>query len=134
DHEPQLTQHEAEFEIDLPGHSTWTVVVDFWPVLGHLIVRPDHDGGESDPLDIEAWVSRRPRVRSSVSRLDRLRRQAIRDLATLRIRDPENPERAVLAAGIPWFMTLFGRDSVLTSWQLLPLDLETPLTTARVLA
>ena len=35
--------------------------------------------------------------------------------ARLRIFDPEHPDRVVLAAGAPWFMTLFGRDSLLTS-------------------
>ena len=36
------------------------------------------------------------------------------DLGALRIFDPDYPERAVVAAGAPWFMTLFGRDSLLT--------------------
>ena len=33
-----------------------------------------------------------------------------------------HPERAVVAAGAPWFMTLFGRDSLLTAWMTLPFD------------
>ena len=33
----------------------------------------------------------------------------------LRIFDPEFPDRAVVAAGAPWFMTLFGRDSLITA-------------------
>jgi glycogen debranching enzyme len=42
------------------------------------------------------------------------------DLGALRIFDPEHPDLEVVAAGAPWFMALFGRDSLLTSWMTLP--------------
>lgn len=48
--------------------------------------------------------------------------KASEDLGALRIFNPEHPERVVVAAGAPWYMTLFGRDSLLTSWMALPLD------------
>ena len=48
--------------------------------------------------------------------------QALDDLAGLRIFDRDHPERVVIAAGAPWFMTLFGRDSLLTAWMTLPFD------------
>jgi glycogen debranching enzyme len=38
------------------------------------------------------------------------------------------------AAGLPWFMTMFGRDSILTSLQALPFTPELAATTIRVLA
>src|SRR5690606_33755375 len=44
------------------------------------------------------------------------------DLGALRIFDPEHPERPVLAARAPWFMTVFGRDSLLTAWMTLIAD------------
>ena len=43
-------------------------------------------------------------------------------------------ERAVVAAGAPWFMTLFGRDSLLTSWMALLVDPELALGTLQTLA
>ena len=42
------------------------------------------------------------------------------DLGALRIADPDYPDLDVVAAGAPWFMALFGRDSLLTSWSTLP--------------
>ena len=48
--------------------------------------------------------------------------QALIDLAALQIRDVAHPERVLVAAGAPWFMTLFGRDSLLTAWMSLPFD------------
>ena len=62
-----------------------------------------------------AVVSLDPRLPAAVD-------QALADLAALRIVDREHPERAVVAAGAPWFMTLFGRDSLLTAWMTLPFD------------
>ena len=39
-----------------------------------------------------------------------------------------------MAAGAPWFMTLFGRDSLITSWMALVLDPKLALATVRTLA
>ena len=52
----------------------------------------------------------------------------------LRIFDPEYPDRAVVAAGAPWFMTLFGRDSLLTSWMTMLVDPDLALGTLQTLA
>jgi hypothetical protein len=43
------------------------------------------------------------------------------DLESLIIQDPTDGERWVMAAGSPWFLTLFGRDSLITSMQAMPL-------------
>src|SRR3712207_2450380 len=42
--------------------------------------------------------------------------------------------RSYVAAGAPWFMTLFGRDSLLTAWMALPLDVGLALGTLQTLA
>ena len=56
------------------------------------------------------------------------------DLGSLRIFDPDFPERTVVAAGAPWFMTLFGRDSLITAWMALIVDPELALGTLQTLA
>ena len=71
---------------------------------------------------------RRPRLRRSPSE------RAGEDLGALRIEDPDHPDEVLVAAGAPWYMTLFGRDSILTSWMALPLDPEMALGTASALA
>src|SRR5215210_3689071 len=60
--------------------------------------------------------------------------RSTQDLAGLRIFDPEHPDRAVVAAGAPWFMTLFGRDSLLTSWMAMMVDPDLSLGTLQTLA
>ena len=47
-------------------------------------------------------------------------RRSYDDLGALRIEDPNHPDRVVVAAGAPWFMTLFGRDSLLPAQMAMP--------------
>ena len=56
------------------------------------------------------------------------------DLGSLRIFDPDHPDRIVAAAGAPWFMALFGRDSLLSSLMSLLLDPSLALGTLQTLA
>ncbi len=71
---------------------------------------------------LNAWDASVPRVTSPDPRLSIVVDQALADIAALRIIDIAHPDRPVVAAGAPWFMTLFGRDSLLTSWMTLPFD------------
>ena len=71
---------------------------------------------------LASWRSSVPRVVSSDPRLAPVVDQALADVASLRIIDAGHGDRPVVAAGAPWFMTLFGRDSLLTSWMTLPFD------------
>ena len=73
-------------------------------------------------------------MRSSDPRFDELLRTCTDELAGLRIADPAHEDRVILAAGAPWFMTVFGRDSLITSWMLLPLDARVALGTLQLLA
>jgi glycogen debranching enzyme len=71
---------------------------------------------------LSRWRAEVPTVTSFDARLSAVVEQALADLAGLRIFDRAHPERVVIAAGAPWFMTLFGRDSLLTAWMTLPFD------------
>jgi glycogen debranching enzyme len=71
---------------------------------------------------LSTWKSSVPFVVSPDPRLSEAVDQALADIAALRIVDAAHPDRVVIAAGAPWFMTLFGRDSLLTSWMTLPFE------------
>jgi glycogen debranching enzyme len=60
--------------------------------------------------------------------------RSIVDLAALRFYPQEAGEAAVPAAGLPWFQTLFGRDSLITSYQSLHIVPELGANTLDVLA
>src|SRR5262245_39522859 len=123
----------------LPPHGAWTAGVEVaavidgkeWPTryrVGEPVDRAVPTARRSE------WLARLPRVDTDVAGLSQAVLQAGDDLGALRIFDPERPEEPVLAAGAPWFMTLFGRDSILASWMTLLFDTRLALSTARVLA
>ncbi|MEV6109947.1 glycogen debranching N-terminal domain-containing protein [Streptomyces sp. NPDC051940] len=76
----------------------------------------------------------RPAVRSADRALDRWLRQSHADLERLLLADPERPGELFLAAGAPWFATLFGRDSLWSARMLLPLGTSLAASTLGVLA
>lgn len=73
---------------------------------------------------LERWPREVPVVVSDDARVSTAVVSSLRDLASLRIFDPHHHDRVVVAAGAPWFMTLFGRDSLLTAWMMLPFTPE----------
>jgi glycogen debranching enzyme len=84
------------------------------------------------PRHAADWA--RPEVTAADHRLTRLLDQSLDDLQTLRLAEAAQPDDAFLAAGVPWFLTLFGRDSIWAARMLLPLGTELAAGTLRVLA
>ena len=73
-----------------------------------------------------------PKLTTSASLLQRSYDRAIDDLAALRLRASDNGE--LIAAGLPWFMTVFGRDTIIASLQTLLLGQDLARTALRELA
>lgn len=67
-------------------------------------------------------------------RLTRWVDRALTDLDALRLTVDGHPDQQFLAAGAPWFFTLFGRDSLWAARMLLPLGTRLAGDTLRVLA
>jgi len=79
-----------------------------WPVLG-----------EDDTVRLrELWISQCTRLESPHYDLNESFRQSVEDMAALRLFERDLAEDVwVPAAGVPWFVTLFGRDSLITCLQ-----------------
>ncbi|MDJ0377469.1 glycogen debranching N-terminal domain-containing protein [Cryobacterium sp. PH31-L1] len=75
-----------------------------------------------------------PTLVSADDRLGRWVEQALVDLDSLRLRTVAAPDEVFLAAGAPWFFTLFGRDSIWAARMMLPLGTTLAGGTLRVLA
>jgi glycogen debranching enzyme len=83
--------------------------------------------------DLQRWVVTAPRLESDWDPLKRTYRRSLIDLAALRFSPDVAGDRALPSAGLPWFMTMFGRDSILTSLQTLAFTPELAATTLTVL-
>ena len=88
----------------------------------------------SKAAELEQWLAGAPVLQTQDTALARTYRASLSDLGALRLH-PDLSEGATLpAAGLPWFMALFGRDSLITSFQALPYLPGLAATTLRVLA
>lgn len=75
-----------------------------------------------------------PALTNASSSLARLVAQSLADLSSLRLCERNEADRTFFAAGAPWFLTLFGRDSLIAARLLLPADTEMAVGTLRTLA
>ncbi len=83
--------------------------------------------------NLAKWIADAPRIECDHDSLKATYGRSLVDLAALRFSPPIAGGRALPAAGLPWFMTMFGRDSIFTSLQALPFTPELAATTLRAL-
>jgi glycogen debranching enzyme len=117
------------WEVELAPKETWSLRFDVVASIEGVEVAPRYRLGTpvdsaSPARQLSAWRSTVPVVATDHTALATAVYRAAEDLGALRIFDPDHPERAVVAAGAPWFMTLFGRDSLLTAYMALLVDPE----------
>lgn len=121
------------WRVSVPARGTWSVTLRVMAIIDGLALPvPQPDGRPARQL--RAWQRASPLASSADAALSATLRRSVEDLGTLRIFDPRTPERSVVAAGAPWFMALFGRDSLLTSWMSLPVNAELAIDTLQTLA
>jgi glycogen debranching enzyme len=136
---PRIHGHHVMYETVVPPRGRWSTCLQVTPVIGDEEITPrymcGHPVERSTPVArLEEWQARMPVVTCDDDQFRALLERSTRDLAGLRIFDPEFPDRAVVAAGAPWFMTLFGRDSLITSWMSMLVDPDLALGTLQTLA
>ncbi|MFJ4923388.1 glycogen debranching N-terminal domain-containing protein [Streptomyces sp. NPDC088725] len=117
---------ELRFLVELGAGETWRSTVE----CAAVSVEPDQFPAVA--RDAVPWSP--TELRSSDRRLDHLLARSVDDLARLLLSDSQAPEDQFLAAGSPWFLTLFGRDSLWAARMLLPLGTELAAGTLRTLA
>jgi glycogen debranching enzyme len=84
--------------------------------------------------ELETWLARAPALHADDPTLLRTYRASLSDLGALRMHPDLTEGPTLPAAGLPWFMALFGRDSLITSFQALPYLPGLAATSLRVLA
>ncbi len=127
------------FEAIVPAHGQWSCCAEVHPVIDGTSVDPRYLCGQpverAAPAErLARWRRDVPHVQTDNAQLRQIVERSSEDLGALRIFDPEYPERVVLAAGAPWFMTVFGRDSLITSWMALLVDPDLALGVLQTLA
>lgn len=122
------------YQAVVPASGHWRTRLSVAPAGLKDVSRPVRHGTSQSDRRHQEWVAKIPRLQMTNRSIERTLRRSYDDLGALRIEDPAYPERIVVAAGAPWFMTLFGRDSLWASEMALPVDPSLALGTLQTLA
>ncbi|MBA2272639.1 MAG: amylo-alpha-1,6-glucosidase [Actinobacteria bacterium] len=129
----------ASFHVELDPKSRWRLGIDIASTVDgrrQLPTGPSSlaNGRESSKPSVATFIERAPQLTTGNRLLEATYRQSLEDLACLRFSAPHDGNLRVPAAGLPWFMALFGRDSLITAYQALPFAPDLARSTLKALA
>jgi glycogen debranching enzyme len=137
----QIDERGLAFTPKIEPHGEWTTNLDVTTSMTEMM--PTIDQAESlrsakrarpnMAANLDKWLAEAPRLECDNDALKHTYHRSLVDLAALRFSAATMPNHYLPAAGLPWFMTMFGRDSIFTSLQALPFTSELAATTLRVL-
>ena len=131
---PEVILH---YDLDLEPHRTVAIEMRFMPVdEGERLLAGGSAGSfKSEVAEMRAvytrWLEQCTTVETGDYQLDRIFKTATLDLRALMQQEPTG---LVVTAGLPWYFTLFGRDSLITALQTLSLNPQIAIDTMRALA
>jgi glycogen debranching enzyme len=131
----EMDSHSALFRVTVRPKAPWNVKFYVTPVTGETVHKPKFTtkAGNAMRDNLKEWIEDAPKM-TSIPEAERLYMRSLVDVAALRFRPDTMSEHSLPAAGLPWFMALFGRDSLITSYQMLHINSELASTTLRALA
>jgi len=140
----EIAEDGLSFSVSVPPHGEWSTELNVVASEGVADAEPDQPVGirgqgqrrvrRDMARGLQKWLGRAPAVECDWEPLKLIYRRCLTDLAALRFSTLTMPGRSLPAAGLPWFMTIFGRDSIFTSLQALPFTSELAATTLMALA
>jgi glycogen debranching enzyme len=127
------------YQIDLEPRERWDLRIDVVPAPdGEQVVPRVAERRFGDEIarvreSLAAWQLRVPQLRASWDDLAYSFGRSVSDLASLRMRGRDVGAGKLPAAGMPWFMTVFGRDTIITCLQTLLFGPELAMTALHAL-
>ena len=124
--DPTIAGPGFTWEVEIPGRTAWdadlALQVTTLSPMPHTF-RPTANGLGWDAVSVEGPAD-----------LARVVRRCLGDAQALALADPQAPDDVFVAGGSPWFLTLFGRDSLWAAQLTLPLGTDLARGTLRTLA
>jgi glycogen debranching enzyme len=136
----QIDEGGLTYDVRIGPHEEWVTDVHVTTLGANgQEVRESLQGYPGTPRrdrrrELDQWIAAAPQLSCESESLTTAYRRSLVDLAALRFSPVTAVGRSLPAAGLPWFMTIFGRDSIFTSLQALPVAPELAATTLRLLA
>ncbi|MGZ4806858.1 MAG: amylo-alpha-1,6-glucosidase [Ilumatobacteraceae bacterium] len=120
----QVSTHGFVWRVNIDPHSACMLQLDLTVALGNSWIerRHHHPNLPNAENRSEGWLSSVPKLRTADRKLSAAFDRSIEDIGALRLHDPTGRRKPVIAAGAPWYMTLFGRDALISAYMALPID------------
>jgi glycogen debranching enzyme len=120
----ELDESRATFELQIGPGQEAEIALEVVPELGEKTVerRAIHQVEDALARDYTSWRKRCTRFRTGNMRLSNFLDRSILDLRMLNATDDRGTD--YIDAGVPWFSALFGRDSLITAYQILAVNPE----------
>lgn len=119
---PSYNNGRISFIVNLSPGASWHTCCEHWfspaPQASGDCVHKIRNTDSSVEQALQEWKAMTTSITTSNEDVYRLFKQSVEDMAALRL--PEIPGEAnafIPAAGVPWFVTVFGRDSLIVSLQ-----------------
>lgn len=137
----RVGKERATFAPTLAPGESWSLCIDVTPIVDGgrrpplLRCGRFRDHAPKMPMSLDEWLDAAPKLETDDESLGRTYRQSLLDLAALRIRPDRLKIRSAMpAGGLPWFMTVFGRDSLIAAYEAMPFHQELARATLEALA
>jgi glycogen debranching enzyme len=129
-----FTDESLTFRLDIDPMQEWTGEIDVTVGTAEGRPMPRRAHCPDMPVSLDDWLEAAPQLEAEWNDLRHIYHRSLVDLAALRFYPDGVADASLPAAGLPWFMALFGRDSILASYQTLPFVPELARTTLWSLA
>jgi glycogen debranching enzyme len=118
---PRYSNGRLVFDIALDPGETWHTCIDFIALVDDEELVPKHLDAATEVTpageEMASYLKLATQLHSSNRQVEQTYQQALTDLAALRIPVDSDKTIWIPAAGIPWFVAVFGRDPLITSLQ-----------------
>lgn len=136
---PSCANGRLTFEVNLPPGASWHTCGLYIFELGGVAREPLRTCHEEDQTGLDRhqrdWEREATKLDSSKEDQYRLFKQSVEDMGALRLHEHDPVGGSWLpAAGVPWFVTIFGRDSLIASLQTMMVNPRLSLGALRKLA
>lgn len=123
----------VRYQLQLPAHGRTTVQITVTPIIDGVAAPPQVMERAAAELasSYDDWADQCTSISTDNTVFNELLARGQRDLRALLT---PTPNGSVYAAGIPWYVTVFGRDAIFSSFQTLMLNPEPARSTLQCLA
>ncbi len=126
---PRYANGRLLFDVVLDPGATWHACINFIALVDGETLEPKHTSAATDVTAagkvLVSFLGTSTRLQSSNQEVTETYQQALIDMGALRIEVKENGRSLWMpAAGMPWFVAIFGRDSIIASLQTMAVSYE----------